>query len=90
MSNFHHSKNKFKYVYLLNPKGISEKIDMTSRFLKRWLDEYDALKREIETIKNESEQMKGIGQKIFTPVIVCSGSSTISCLFLRTDFAFLT
>jgi EPS-associated MarR family transcriptional regulator len=53
VGNFKKSKNKFKYVYLLTPQGIIEKMDMTSRFLKRKLDDYDALKMEIEALKAE-------------------------------------
>lgn len=50
MGNFQKSKNKFKYVYLLTPKGIAEKVAMTSRFLKRKVEEYEALKVEIEAL----------------------------------------
>lgn len=53
VSNFQKSKNKFKYVYLLTPKGIAEKMTLTSRFLKRKMEEYDALKVEIETLMSE-------------------------------------
>ena len=44
MGNFQKSKNKFKYVYLLTPQGITEKLSMSSRFLKRKMKEYEALK----------------------------------------------
>ena len=67
VSNFQQSKNKFKYVYLLTPKGISEKVSMTSRFLKRKMDEYDALKGEIESLKAEVDEEQGDGQKVSTP-----------------------
>ncbi len=53
MGNFQKSKNKFKYVYLLTPQGIAEKVALTSRFLKRKMEEYDALKAEIEALKTE-------------------------------------
>jgi EPS-associated MarR family transcriptional regulator len=53
MGNFQKSKNKFKYVYLLTPRGIAEKMAMTSRFLKQKMHEYDALKIEIEKLKAE-------------------------------------
>jgi EPS-associated MarR family transcriptional regulator len=53
MHNFQNSKNKFKYVYLLTPHGISEKMSLTSRFLERKLQEYDALKLEIESLHQE-------------------------------------
>jgi EPS-associated MarR family transcriptional regulator len=51
MQNFHNSKNKFKYVYLLTPHGISEKVAMTSRFLERKMQEYETLKAEIDSLR---------------------------------------
>lgn len=53
MHNFSHSKNKFGYMYLLTPIGMAEKTLLTSRFLKRKLEEYDALKTEIEALQTE-------------------------------------
>ncbi len=53
MQNFQNSKNKFKYVYLLTPQGIAEKVAMTSLFLERKMKEYKALKFEIEALKSE-------------------------------------
>ncbi len=64
VSNFQQSKNKFKYVYLLTPKGFAEKVSMTSRFLKRKMDEYDALKGEIEALKVEMGEEQGDGQRV--------------------------
>ena len=55
MQNFSRSKNKFGYVYLLTPKGISEKITLTSNFLQRKQAEYEALKAEIESLKAQSD-----------------------------------
>lgn len=60
MANFSKSKNKFKYVYLLTPQGIAEKMALTSRFLKRKVDEYEALKLEIEVLKAEIKEQKVI------------------------------
>ena len=53
MKNFATSKNKFGYVYVLTPSGISEKAVITHRFLKRKMDEYEALKVEIEMLRFE-------------------------------------
>jgi EPS-associated MarR family transcriptional regulator len=53
MDNFQKSKNKFKYVYLLTPQGIAEKVELTSRFLQRKMQEYEALKAEIEALSSE-------------------------------------
>lgn len=53
VSNFRAADNKLRYAYLLTPKGISEKALLTSRFLRRKLREYEALKREIEALQDE-------------------------------------
>jgi EPS-associated MarR family transcriptional regulator len=53
--NFSQNQNKFGYVYLLTPSGISEKAVLTSSFLKRKLQEYEALKAEIKALKMEIE-----------------------------------
>ena len=55
MGNFQKSKNKFKYVYLLTPQGIAERVMLTSRFLQRKMEEYEALKAEIERLRAELE-----------------------------------
>ena len=53
MQNFQNSKNKFKYVYLLTPQGIAEKVALTSRFLERKMREYETLKAEIESLHQD-------------------------------------
>lgn len=53
VQNFSNSKNKFGYVYLLTPSGVLEKADLTGHFLQRKMDEYEALRREIESLKAE-------------------------------------
>ena len=53
MQNFSNSKNKFKYVYLLTPMGIAEKVALTTRFLSRKMEEYKALELEIRSLENE-------------------------------------
>lgn len=55
MQNFSQSKNKFGYVYMLTPIGISEKAALTGNFLKRKLSEYEALKLEIASLKLEMQ-----------------------------------
>ncbi len=57
MQNFSSSKNKFKYVYLLTPTGITEKVALTTRFLSRKMEEYEALKLEIEALKSEVDPL---------------------------------
>ncbi|MEO6276844.1 MarR family EPS-associated transcriptional regulator [Roseateles sp.] len=54
MQNFSSSKNKFGYVYVLTPRGLSEKAVLAGRFLKRKLVEYELLKIEIEAVQSEA------------------------------------
>ena len=58
MQNFQNSKNKFKYVYVLSPSGIAQKIALTGRFLHRKLEEYEALKKEISLLKASADSDK--------------------------------
>jgi len=53
MQNFANSKNKFGYVYMLTPRGIAERARLTNHFLKRKMEEYEALKTEIEALSLE-------------------------------------
>lgn len=54
VQNFSQSKNKFGYVYILTPGGIAEKAALTSRFLRRKMEEYESLKAEIEALRHET------------------------------------
>lgn len=53
LDNFCSSKAKLRYVYVLTPKGIAQRIALTQRFLRRKLEEYERLKRQIEALKND-------------------------------------
>ena len=53
LDNFRRSDNKLGYAYLLTAKGITEKADITVRFLARKQLEYEALREEIEQLKAE-------------------------------------
>ena len=53
VQNFKSSKRKLAYAYLLTPAGIAEKAALTQRFLTRKMEEYDALKAEIEQLKQD-------------------------------------
>ncbi len=48
ISNFKKNPNKIGYIYLLTPKGLSIKTQLTLNFMKRKMKEYDELKKEIE------------------------------------------
>jgi EPS-associated MarR family transcriptional regulator len=47
IKNFNDQKNKLNYVYLLTPKGITEKTRLTINFMKLKMQEYDELNREL-------------------------------------------
>ena len=51
ISNFQKNPNKFGYAYILTPKGISTKTKLTLNFMKRKMNEYDELKKEIKNEK---------------------------------------
>lgn len=51
--NFANSKNKFGYIYVLTPRGVAEKTLLTAGFLRRKMEEYEALRAEIETLEAE-------------------------------------
>ena len=51
INNFQINTNKSAYLYLLTPSGISQKTMLTTSFLKRKINEYKALKMEIDLIK---------------------------------------
>jgi len=48
INNFKKNENKSGYLYLLTPKGILEKTEITLAFMKRKMREYDELKQEID------------------------------------------
>lgn len=51
--NFRNNRNKLSYAYLLTPRGIEDKAAITVHFLRRKMDEYEALRREIEQLQLE-------------------------------------
>ena len=46
ISNFSRNPNKLGYIYVLTPRGIKKKTQMTLDFMKRKMREYDELKKE--------------------------------------------
>ena len=48
IENFRKNPKKINYIYVLTPKGITEKTKLTLNFMKRKMQEYDELKREIK------------------------------------------
>jgi EPS-associated MarR family transcriptional regulator len=53
VDNFKSTNNKISYLYKLTPSGIEEKARTTFHFLKRKLEEYDRLEREIRELRQE-------------------------------------
>jgi EPS-associated MarR family transcriptional regulator len=53
-NNFKSSNNKAAYAYLLTAEGIEAKAALTVGFLKSKMAEFEALKREIEMLKQEA------------------------------------
>jgi EPS-associated MarR family transcriptional regulator len=51
---FKNSKKKIVYMYILTPKGISERISQTQAFLSRKTEEYGKLRAEIEKLREET------------------------------------
>ena len=48
ISNFKNNPNKIGYIYVLTPKGIKKRAELTLNFMKRIIKEYEELKKEIE------------------------------------------
>ena len=49
IQNFKKQPNRLKYIqYVLTPKGISERTNLTLSFMKRKFKEYDELKKELK------------------------------------------
>lgn len=53
LGNFTAAEDKRRYAYVLTPKGIARRAALTRAFLARKLEEYEALKAEIEALKSE-------------------------------------
>jgi len=50
IGNFAQSKHHLGYAYLLTPAGVAQKAALAHNFLKRKLNEYEALRAEIESL----------------------------------------
>ncbi len=56
IKNFKRSKEKIGYLYYLTPKGIAEKTNITIKFMKLKMKEYDELKNELNSIRSKSKR----------------------------------
>lgn len=53
VSNFRTSDNKLRYGYVLTPRGDLANAKLTQDFLKRRMAEHEALRDEIEALRQE-------------------------------------
>lgn len=60
---FAESKTKIRYIYMLTPRGLEEQAQLTLRFFKRKLAEYDEIGQQIIGLRREIEDQ----QRIDTP-----------------------
>ena len=51
IAHFKKNRNKLNYIYILTPKGIAEKTQLTVNFMARKMKEYEELKKEIQKTK---------------------------------------
>jgi EPS-associated MarR family transcriptional regulator len=56
LENFTAAKDRRRYAYILTPKGFAEKATITKRFLARKIEEYEAMRAEIEALSAEAAQ----------------------------------
>ncbi|WP_297758832.1 MarR family EPS-associated transcriptional regulator [uncultured Shimia sp.] len=55
LGNFTAAEDKRRYAYVLTPKGLARRATLTRAFLRRKMEEYEALKEEIEALNSELE-----------------------------------
>ncbi len=48
IDNFRKNPSKINYFYVLTPKGVTEKTKLTISFMKRKMEEYDQLRKELD------------------------------------------
>jgi EPS-associated MarR family transcriptional regulator len=57
IENFTKNPNKINYMYVLTPKGFSEKTNLTINFMKAKMREYDELKAELKKAKGQQVEL---------------------------------
>ena len=48
IKNFKKNPNKINYMYILTPKGIKRKTELTINFMRKKIKEYEELKKELK------------------------------------------
>ena len=54
INNFRKNPSKIGYFYILTPRGLSKKTELTIKFMKRKLREYEELEKELDKKWNYS------------------------------------
>ena len=54
IENVSQNPNRLGYAYVLTPKGLTEKANLTRRFLERKMAEYEQLQQEIDILAREA------------------------------------
>ena len=57
-NNFRNSQNKLAYMYLLTPAGVEEKARITVQYLRYKLQEYEALREEIDELRRDAAMLE--------------------------------
>ena len=68
LSNFKDSSQKIKYSYLLTPKGIRVKSLITNKFLVRKKQEFEALRKEINSLEKTFIMFRIANVKMFNNI----------------------
>lgn len=58
-ANFKNSQKKAAYMYLLTPRGLQQKAELTLHFLQVKVREYEALSVEIKRMRLETKGQRG-------------------------------
>ena len=59
INNFKRSKHKINYFYIITPKGFIKKTNLTLKFMKLKIQEYDELQKELEKeLEKENNKKK--------------------------------
>jgi EPS-associated MarR family transcriptional regulator len=61
LGNFNAAEDKRRYAYVLTPQGIARRAALTKAFLVRKMEEYEALKAEIEALRCDLGDLKDEG-----------------------------
>ena len=60
INNFEKNPNKINYFYVLTPKGLKQKINLTVNFMKKKIVEYEQLNKELKIDKIKINEKKPI------------------------------